>query len=143
MKVVRQAGAIVVRFDDDEPRLLLVTARRNPKTWIFPKGHIEDGETPAEAAVREAREEAGVVGRALRSVGNLEVDVGDYSVDVEYFLVALEKDSGESDEGRKRKWCTRDEAIDRVDFDESRELIKRAWARLPANGTRGSKKTRN
>src|SRR5215213_7244397 len=58
MKVVRQAGAIVVRFDDDEPRLLLVTARRNPKTWIFPKGHIEDGETPAEAAVREAREEA-------------------------------------------------------------------------------------
>ena len=138
-----EAGAIAFKIVDKGALILIVRAKKTPGDWIFPKGHIEDGETPAEAAVREAREEAGVVGRALRSVGTLEVDVGDYSVDVEYFLVALEKDSGESDEGRKRKWCTRDEAIDRVDFDESRELIKRAWARLPANGTRGSKKTRN
>jgi 8-oxo-dGTP pyrophosphatase MutT (NUDIX family) len=142
MKVVRQAGAIVVRFDDDEPRLLLVTARRNPKTWIFPKGHIEDGETPAEAAVREAREEAGVVGRALGSVGSLEVDFEDVSVDVEYFLLTLEKDKGESNEGRKRRWCTREEALDRLEVDETRALVEKALARLAANPTRGARKAR-
>ena len=103
MKVVRQAGAIVVRFDDDEPRLLLVTAKRNPKAWIFPKGHIEDGETAAEAAVREAREEAGVVGKALKSIGSLEFDAGNQSIDVEYFLVTLEKDKDDAEEGRKRR----------------------------------------
>ncbi|HUQ83450.1 MAG TPA: NUDIX domain-containing protein [Gemmatimonadaceae bacterium] len=143
MKVVRQAGAIVVRFDDDEPRLLLVTARRNPKTWIFPKGHIEAGETPAEAAVREAREEAGVVGRALGSVGSLELDLEDVSVDVEYFLLKLEKDKGESDEGRKRRWCTLEEALERLDVEETRALVEKAWARLPSNGSRGPKKKRD
>ena len=136
MKVVRQAGAIVVRFDDDEPRLLLVTARRNPKTWIFPKGHIEDGETAAEAAVREAREEAGVVGKALKSVGNLEFDLGDQSIDVEYFLVTLEKDKDDGEEGRKRKWCTREEALERLEFDETRALIEKAMAKLPKSKAR-------
>ena len=136
MKVVRQAGAIVVRFDDDEPRLLLVTARRNPKTWIFPKGHIEDGETAAEAAVREAREEAGVVGKALKSIGNLEFDTGDESIDVEYFLVSLEKDKDDAEEGRRRKWCTREEAIERLEYEESRALIEKAMSKLPKSKSR-------
>src|SRR5574338_908904 len=130
MKVVRQAGAIVVRFDDDEPRLLLVTAKRNTKTWIFPKGHIEDGETAAEAAVREAREEAGVIGRALRSIGNLEFDAGDQWIAVEYFLVSLEKDKDDAEEGRKRKWCTREEAMERIEYGETRALINKALAKL-------------
>ena len=136
MKVVRQAGAIVVRFDDDEPRLLLVTAKRNPKAWIFPKGHIEDGETAAEAAVREAREEAGVVVKALKSIGNLEFDLGDQSIDVEYFLVALEKDKDDAEEGRKRKWCTHEEALERVEFEEARSLIDKAMAKLPKSKAR-------
>ena len=134
MPVVRQAGAIVVRFDDDEPRLLLVTARRNPRIWIFPKGHIEEGETPAEAAVREAREEAGVVGRVHRSVGRLEYDLGHQSIYVEYFLVWLEKDKDDAEEGRKRRWCTREEALERVEFKETRALIEKAWTRLPREG---------
>ena len=136
MKVVRQAGAIVVRFDDDEPRLLLVTAKRNPKAWIFPKGHIEDGETAAEAAVREAREEAGVVVKALKSIGNLEFDLGDQSIDVEYFLVTLEKDKDDAEEGRKRKWCTHEEALERVEFEEARSLIDKAMAKLPKSKAR-------
>ena len=131
MKVVRQAGAIVVRFDDDEPRLLLVTAKRNPKAWIFPKGHIEDGETAAEAAVREAREEAGVVGKALKSIGNLELDLGGQAVEVEYFLVTLEKDKDDAEEGRKRKWCTHEEALERIEFGEARALIDKAMSKLP------------
>lgn len=136
MKVVRQAGAIVVRFDDDEPRLLLVTAKRNTKTWIFPKGHIEDGETAAEAAVREAREEAGVIGRALRSIGNLEFDAGDQWIAVEYFLVSLEKDKDDAEEGRKRKWCTREEAMERIEYGETRALINKALAKLPKSKAR-------
>jgi 8-oxo-dGTP pyrophosphatase MutT (NUDIX family) len=39
------------------PRFLLVTSRRQPNRWIFPKGGIEDGEEPTEAAEREAWEE--------------------------------------------------------------------------------------
>ena len=60
MAKFKQAGAIVVRAGKTGPRILLVTARRNPNNWIFPKGHVESGETLKKAAVREAREEAGL-----------------------------------------------------------------------------------
>jgi 8-oxo-dGTP pyrophosphatase MutT (NUDIX family) len=46
MPLIHQAGSIVVRLDRKEPQVLLVTAKRNPKNWIFPKGHIEKGEPP-------------------------------------------------------------------------------------------------
>ena len=43
--------------------------RENHTTGIFPKGHQEKGETLAETAVRELKEEGGVVGKPLKSVG--------------------------------------------------------------------------
>ncbi len=55
-----------------ELRVLLVTATRQPNLWVFPKGHIEAGETPEEAAVREVDEEAGVVATVVAPIGTLE-----------------------------------------------------------------------
>lgn len=40
---------------------LLVRTKGGDK-WTFPKGHVERGEDPCEAALREAVEEAGVTG---------------------------------------------------------------------------------
>jgi 8-oxo-dGTP pyrophosphatase MutT (NUDIX family) len=57
--LVRQAGAIVFRTDDQGLRFLIVRAKQNPADWIFPKGHIEPGESAAAAALREARERLG------------------------------------------------------------------------------------
>jgi 8-oxo-dGTP pyrophosphatase MutT (NUDIX family) len=37
-----------------------VRARTSGDLWVFPKGHIEPGESVGEAAAREVREEAGV-----------------------------------------------------------------------------------
>ncbi len=53
------AGGIVFRRVPEEPtRFLLI---RDPyRNWGFPKGHLEDGETPAQAADRETREETGL-----------------------------------------------------------------------------------
>jgi 8-oxo-dGTP pyrophosphatase MutT (NUDIX family) len=47
------AGAIV--FDDGN--CLVVRSRRR---WVFPKGHLEAGESAESAAVREVREETGL-----------------------------------------------------------------------------------
>lgn len=53
------AGGIVFRRDaDGTPRFLLI--RDSYRHWGFPKGHLEDGESPADAASRETREEAGL-----------------------------------------------------------------------------------
>ena len=41
--------------------------RSRPGFWIFPKGHVEPGETAAQAGVRETEEEAGVTGDLARA----------------------------------------------------------------------------
>jgi 8-oxo-dGTP pyrophosphatase MutT (NUDIX family) len=52
------AGGVVFRRDGD--RTLVLVIRDRHRNWGFPKGHIERGEGPAEAAVREVREETGL-----------------------------------------------------------------------------------
>ena len=51
------AGAIVVRKESGQWKFLFLRAFKN---WDFPKGVVELGEDPLQAAVREAREEAGI-----------------------------------------------------------------------------------
>jgi bis(5'-nucleosidyl)-tetraphosphatase len=51
------AGVIVVRRTPQGPRFLLL---RSFRYWDFPKGQVEAGETPLEAARRETREETGI-----------------------------------------------------------------------------------
>jgi phosphatase NudJ len=41
-------------------RFLLVHERKHGQGWYFPAGRVEPGETFAEAAIRETREEAGI-----------------------------------------------------------------------------------
>jgi ADP-ribose pyrophosphatase YjhB (NUDIX family)/GNAT superfamily N-acetyltransferase len=56
---VPAAGAVVV---DDDGRVLLVQRGHEPERgrWTVPGGRLEEGETAAEAAVREVREETGL-----------------------------------------------------------------------------------
>ena len=57
---VMPKGAAVVIFDE-EGRVLLLLRPKNmswaPGKWALPGGHIEEGESPMMAAVREVREE--------------------------------------------------------------------------------------
>jgi len=59
------AGGVIFRRDPDgAPRYLLI--RDSYKSWGFPKGHLEPGEPPADAARREVAEETGLVDLVLR-----------------------------------------------------------------------------
>lgn len=49
------AGVVVVRREGEDWRLLLLRAYRS---WDFPKGMVETGEDPLDAARREVREES-------------------------------------------------------------------------------------
>jgi 8-oxo-dGTP pyrophosphatase MutT (NUDIX family) len=119
----------VVRREGAAPRYLLVRARRNPAEWIFPKGHIEPGETPAEAAVREVREEAGVRARVLAPLAEIATAEGRLLL----FLMRYEGEAG-AGEGREVAWCTREDAGRRLAFADSREALARAHAREASGG---------
>ena len=51
-------GVLFRRGPDGEPRFLLI--RDSYRNWGFPKGHLEPGEPPADAARREVAEETGL-----------------------------------------------------------------------------------
>jgi 8-oxo-dGTP pyrophosphatase MutT (NUDIX family) len=138
---IEQAGAIVVRAAKDEPRVLLVTARRNPNNWIFPKGHIEDGESRKDAAIREAREEAGVDGKVAGRAGSMSFSFGDNRYRVHYFVVTT-SDAGKEREGRRLRWCRYKQALRRLTYDETRDLLREAWPGIEATIARRSRSTR-
>lgn len=50
-------GAVVWEHKDDCDYVLMIRTKRG---WSFPKGHIEEGESPAETARREVLEETGI-----------------------------------------------------------------------------------
>ena len=58
------AGGVVFRLDGREPLVLLI--RDSYQNWGFPKGHVERGERPEEAAVREVSEETGLAALTVR-----------------------------------------------------------------------------
>lgn len=77
-------GAVI---KDGEGRLLLVQRGHEPGKglWSVPGGRIENGESDAEALVREVREETGLIvsagrlaGRVRRPAGNDVYDIRDY-----------------------------------------------------------------
>jgi 8-oxo-dGTP pyrophosphatase MutT (NUDIX family) len=67
------AGGLVI--DSTKTKGLLI-GRRDHKDvtgtrilWSLPKGHIEEGETPEQAAIREVAEETGITSEIERSLG--------------------------------------------------------------------------
>ncbi|MBX7118873.1 MAG: NUDIX domain-containing protein [Gemmatimonadaceae bacterium] len=59
------AGGVVFRRDGERTLFLLI--RDSYRNWGFPKGHLEQGEEPEQAALREVGEETGLAELALRA----------------------------------------------------------------------------
>jgi len=128
---IRQAGGVVVRRNGRRVRVLLVRSS-DGMHWLFPKGHIEAGESARQAAAREVREEAGVVGDVLRFLGRERYARGRRAVEVSYYLVAWRADRDASEE-REARWCTPGEASRLLSFEELKVLLWRALMMVKVN----------
>ena len=134
------AGGVVVH----EGRVLLLDRPSRDEVRL-PKGHIEDGEEPAEAALREVREEAGYVNVAIvADLGTRRVHFLDpYSNsevvrDETYYLMFLR------DEARVERmvnelqfvpiWVPIDSAAARLTFESERGFVRRAQHWIIENG---------
>ena len=109
--------------------MLLVSSKREPGNWIFPKGHVESGETAEEAGARELEEEAGVTGDLIGPAGRQEFDWRGKRYRVEYFLVRATEETPETD-GRRKVWLPFDEAVKRLTHSESKQMLRDAHPRM-------------
>jgi bis(5'-nucleosidyl)-tetraphosphatase len=69
----RSAGVIIFHRDDSGCHFLLLLSRLTKRPlWEFPKGGIDDGESPPEAALRELQEETGMSAADIRLIPEFE-----------------------------------------------------------------------
>ena len=125
LKPGNQAAALPYRFEDGALQFLLITSLRS-KRWILPKGNIELGEAPREAALREAREEAGIVGEA----GPFLLGTYQYISEgrkhlVQTFPLRVEELQAEwpDKRERRREWFSVATAVDEVKEDQLKQIM--------------------
>ena len=117
----------MARTVDGEREYLLVEARRSRGEWVLPKGHIEPGETPEAAAVREVQEEAGVRTAVVARAGESEYVVDGRPVRIIFFLMRYQGEASRQ-EDRPRAWRRYEDALRLLCFDDTKRVLMRAHA---------------
>lgn len=134
--VERSAGGLVIRQAEGDVRVLLI---RDPyRKWGLPKGHLEEGEGPKDAALREVREETGLEDLSLRSdLGEIDWTFRKAGRVVHkfcrFFLMEsrTEETVPEVAEGiTECRWLTGEEALRAISYENARIVLERGLERL-------------
>jgi 8-oxo-dGTP pyrophosphatase MutT (NUDIX family) len=118
---------------------------RGERTWALPKGWLEDGESPAETAVREAREETGLVARVEVKLGDVKYtytrkDGTRVFKVVSFFLLRYRSGRigaippGMELEVAEARWLPLEEAPRLLAYGGEREMAAKALALLAGRG---------
>jgi 8-oxo-dGTP pyrophosphatase MutT (NUDIX family) len=141
------AGGVVVRMsrEADVERPLFLIIRDSYNNWGFPKGHVEDGERPEAAALREVSEETGLDRLTVRST----IDTIDWyfrfrgrlihKVCHFYLMVTDFSDtSPQRSEGITAcRWEPYEDAAQLVSYANARDVLRRANEMLTADSVAG------
>lgn len=139
MEEFTHAGGLVFRRKDGEIFYLIVKAKPNPAHWVIPKGHIEPGESPEAAAVREIREETGVLASILATLGTLNFEYHGRRVETILYLLAYQ---GETvpEEQRECHWGLYEDILHLLTFSDTREIVRLAQDFLRQGGLAAGKR---
>jgi len=129
------AGGVVFRGDKGKIEVVIVSVGGQNR-WQLPKGMVEKGESAETAAVREAREEAGVSNEVVQLIETIEywyagLDNGirvRFHKRVHFYLLRyLSGDTKDHDwEVNEARWVPIDDATSQLAFDNERRVMERA-----------------
>jgi 8-oxo-dGTP pyrophosphatase MutT (NUDIX family) len=129
---------VVVRGDQV---VVIVPTRRasdGSKVVALPKGHIDPGETPLQAAVREVREETGIVAEPVTELGETRYWYrrGGQTIpkSVSFYLFRyIEGDTADHDDEVERAWwIALEDAQKELSHAAEREMVAKAAQHLEA-----------
>ena len=111
---VLAAGGIVLR--QGENPLIAVVRLRKRNEWVLPKGKLDDGETPRDAAEREVLEETGHDVSVHEFLGTLVYESGGRSKVVHYWRMEAggEQIHDLMDDVKAVDWLPLDDAVERL-----------------------------
>jgi 8-oxo-dGTP pyrophosphatase MutT (NUDIX family) len=130
------AGGVVVR---DGKVVVIVPTRRaadGSSVLALPKGHVDPGETPIEAATREVREETGIVAEPVRELGESRYwyrrDGRTIGKTVAFFLFDYRggDTADHDDEVEEVRWIGLQQARTALSHAAEREMVELALAHL-------------
>jgi 8-oxo-dGTP pyrophosphatase MutT (NUDIX family) len=135
------AGGVVVRRTNGEVEVVLASrrTRAGDLVWGLPKGVVEEGEKPEEAAVREVREETGLAAEIREPLGDISYwfvwDGERVRKRVSFFLMdAVGGDVANHDhEMEEVRWFPLAEVVGKAAFRSEQDVLKRAVTALDAS----------
>lgn len=132
MKKEISCGCVV--FDKETHSKVLIVFEKGRNFWGFPKGHIEEGETEIETALREVKEEVNldvkILDEKYRYVVNYIIE--DKQIDkTSVFYIAEPVDDGmnlnnQEAEIEDSKWVTVEDAFNILTFENTKEVLEKA-----------------
>uniref|UniRef100_A0A5S6QPX4 Bis(5'-nucleosyl)-tetraphosphatase [asymmetrical] n=1 Tax=Trichuris muris TaxID=70415 RepID=A0A5S6QPX4_TRIMR len=133
----RAAGFVVFKRVDGLVKYLLLQASDQDHHWTPPKGHLDEGETDLDAAIRETREESGLQPQDYAIIPDFR-HVMRYLAhgkpkEVVYMLAELRNDDTQvrlSEEHMKFDWCPLLEACQLVKYPDAISLLQEVEAFL-------------
>lgn len=125
MKKEKSCGCIVMHKD----KVLLV--KHNKGHWDFPKGHVEEGETEKQTAIREVKEETNVNVQILsdkKYQTNYIIKDKNIDKDVIFFLAKPLNlnQRPQLEEVSVSEWKKIEDALEVITYERSRQLLKEA-----------------
>jgi len=132
--LVRSAGGVVLR--QQEVLLIRVSDMKGRPVWSFPKGRLDAGETPAQAALREVLEETGWRCRIDEDLTTTEYwfqrEGRRFRKTVVWFKMApLERAGVPDGEVDEVQWVERLEALRRLTYASDAALLSQALGLPP------------
>ncbi|MCD7741065.1 MAG: NUDIX domain-containing protein [Ruminococcus sp.] len=125
----KSCGGIVYRKYHGNTEILLIK-HLNSGHWSFPKGHVEEGETEIETAMREIKEETGMdvmIDPTFRELVTYNPKKDTQKV-VVYFVAMAKKGSpvAQENEIAEVKWVEITRAADLLAYDNDRCIVNKA-----------------
>lgn len=132
------SGGVIFRKTDGSPVEVSLVSVRDGSTWCLPKGVIDQGETPEMTAVREVREETGLLGNVVDKLGSISYwyyikgENTKCRKTVHFFLMRYVSGSTSDHDAEVSDavWLPIEKALEVITYKGDRSILEKAHAKL-------------